>query len=298
MIVPNPPSSTLTLLLGIWAYLSPRRRLQLALLLVVMLFSGLAELLSLGAVLPFLAVLTNPDKLWQQPVIQSLALSIGFSEPQQLVLPTTCFFAIASVLAALVRLLNLWLNGRLSAAVGSDLSFDAYHHTLYQPYEVHLQRNTAEVITGITTQIGITVSALNSLLQLATASIVALGLLAGLLLIDAPVAVAAASLFGSVYLALSATARQELQGNSQKISVLSIAKLKALQEGLGAIRDVLLDGTQYSYLQIYRQMDRPLRRILAKNSFLGAFPRYALEALGMVSMPFRRITCLAKRERI
>ena len=59
-------SSTFSLLRKIWSYLRRRRRYQLALLLLVMLASGLAELVSLGAV-PFLAVLSNPDELWQQP---------------------------------------------------------------------------------------------------------------------------------------------------------------------------------------------------------------------------------------
>ena len=59
------PQSTRTLLCGIWCHLSRRRRLQLGVLLLVMLASGLAELVSLGAVLPFLAVLSDPDRLWQ-----------------------------------------------------------------------------------------------------------------------------------------------------------------------------------------------------------------------------------------
>jgi ATP-binding cassette, subfamily B, bacterial PglK len=46
----SPPQSTRTLLLGIWGHLSRRRRIQLGLLLVVMLASGGAELVSLGAV--------------------------------------------------------------------------------------------------------------------------------------------------------------------------------------------------------------------------------------------------------
>ena len=58
--------SSLTLLHGIWVHLSRRRRMQLGMLAFVMLASGLAELLSLGAVLPFLAVLA--DLLWQQPL--------------------------------------------------------------------------------------------------------------------------------------------------------------------------------------------------------------------------------------
>jgi len=239
---------------------------------------------SLGAVLPFLAVLSDPERLWQQPLIQALAARLGFTAASDLLLPATLAFAAAAVLAAVIRLTNLWLNGRLAAAVGSDLSCEAYRRTLYQPYGVHVQRNSAAVITGTTTQINLTVVALNSLLQLITSAVVATGLLTGLLVIDAPVAVAAAALFGSAYVVLAITARRELRRNGQKIAHASSQQLKSLQEGLGAIRDVLLDGSQPTYLQIYRQADRPQRQLQAKNIFLGAFPRYSLEALGMVAI--------------
>lgn len=276
--------STRTLLLGIWGHLGRRRRIQLALVLIVMLASGGSELVSLGAVLPFLAVLSDPEQLWRQQFVQELGAWVGFSQASQLLLPATLAFAAATVLAAMIRLANLWLNGRLAAAVGSDLSCEAYLRTLYQPYGVHVQRNSAVVITCTTIQISETVGALNSLLQLITSAVVAAGLLTGLLLIDAPVAVAAAAVFGSAYWALAITARWELRSNSQKIAEASTQKLKALQEGLGAIRDVLLDGSQSTYLEIYQKADRPQRQLEAKNAFLGAFPRYAFEALGLVAI--------------
>ena len=276
--------STRTLLLGIWGHLSRRRRIQLGLLLVVMLASGGAELVSLGAVLPFLAVLSDPERLWQQPLVQALAGRVGFTQASELLLPATLTFAVAAVLAAVVRLANLRLNGRLAAAVGSDLSCEAYRRTLYQPYGVHVQRNSAAVIAGSTTFISGSVGALTSLLQLVTAAVVAVGLLAGLLLIDWAVALGAAALFGSVYGLLAITSRQELERNSQRIAAAAKQQIKALQEGLGAIRDVLLDGNQATYVAIYRQADLPQRQLMAKNQFLSTFPRYALEALGMVAI--------------
>lgn len=280
----SPPPSTRFLLLGIWSHLSLRRRIQLGLVLVVMLASGAAELVSLGAVLPFLAVLSDPQWLWQQPLVHDLASRVGLVAASQLVIPTTMMFASAAVMAALIRLANLWLNGRLAAAVGSDLSCEAYRRTLYQPYAVHVQRNSAEVITGTTTQIAHAVLALNSLLRLITAVVVAICLLVGLLIIDASIAVFAAFLFGIAYWLLATTARRQLRCNGLKITEASKHQLKALQEGLGAIRDVLLDGSQPTYLKIYQYADRPQRQLQAKNSFLGAFPRYALEALGMVAI--------------
>ena len=173
-----------------------------------MLASGVAELFSLGAVFPFLAVLSDPERLWRQPLIQSLAAQVGLTEASQLLLPATLTFAAAVVLAAVIRLMNHWLNGRMAAAVGSDLSCEAYLRTLYQPYGLHVQRNSAAVITGITSHTAKTVAAMNSFLQLVTSAVVSAGLLTGLLLIDAPVAVAAAALFGSAYVILAITARR------------------------------------------------------------------------------------------
>ena len=281
---PTNTPSTLNLLGGIWVHLSRRRRLQLAVLLIVMLASGLAELVSLGAVLPFLAVLSNPQQLWQQPLIQALALQLGYSEPQQLVLPATAGFALAAVLAALIRLLNLWLSGRLAAAVGSDLSCEAYLRTLYQPYKVHVQRNSSTLITSITSHIANTVQALNAVLQIVSALVVAAGLLIGLLLIDWLVAVSTAGLFGIAYGLVAATSRRRLQQNGGRIAEAANRRVQALQEGLGAIRDVLLDGSQATYLELYRCADRPQRQLESKNVFLSTFPRYALEALGLVAI--------------
>ena len=217
-------------------------------------------------------------------LVQIFAAQFGFTQASDLLVPATLSFAVAALLAASIRLSNLWLNGRLAAAVGSDLSCEAYRRTLYQPYEVHVQRNSAEVITGTTTQISLTVVSLNSLLQLITSAVVAFGLVTGLLLIDAAVAFSAVALFGSAYTLLGIANRRELHRNGLKITEASTQQLKALQEGLGSIRDVLLDSNQPVFLKAYREADRPQRQLLAKNVFLGVFPRYAFEALGMVGI--------------
>ena len=278
--------SSFRLLYQIWGHLSRRRRFQLALMMIVMLSSGLAELLSLGAVLPFLAVLTNPVQLWQQPWIQWLVLRVGVNQPNQLVIPVTLAFALAAVLAAVIRLLNFWLNGRLAAAVGSDLSSEAYLRTLYQPYQVHVRRNSSTLISAMTQQIDHTVLALNAALASITALLVSTGLLVGLLLIDWQVAVSTVGIFGIAYGFISIVSRRELLLNSKRITSANSRRLQSLQEGLGAIREVLLDGSQAIYLSLYRRSDRPQRLLESKNRFISIFPRFALEALGLVIIAF------------
>ena len=253
---PKKSPSSLSLFLGIWAHISHHRRIQLVFLLVVMLSSGLAELVSLGAVLPFLAVLSNPEQIWDQPYVREFANSIGYFQSEQLILPITLLFAVSVFLASFVRLTNLWMNSRLAAAIGSDLSCKAYTCILYQPYELHLQRNTSEVITGIAAQITRSVAAITSFLQLITACSIAFSWFVGLLLVDWKVALGAFWLFGSAYALLAIRIRRELRSNSHLIASNLKKQVQALQEGLGAIRDVILDRNQQTYVDVYRKADR------------------------------------------
>jgi ATP-binding cassette subfamily B protein len=50
------------------------------------------------------------------------------------------------------------------------------------------------------------------------------------------------------------------------------------------MRDVLIDGSQAIYCQIYHNADLTLRRAQGRNQFVSASPRFAIEALGMVAI--------------
>ena len=277
-------SSTRQLLLGLAGHIPGRRKRQLLLLGVVNLASALAELVSLGAVLPFLAILTDPGSLWNQQWIKRLALVVGWNSPDELLLPAACVFCFAALSAAAIRLINFWLTGQLAAAIGSDLSSEAYRRTLYQPYAVHLQRNSSDVINAITGQISVAVGAVALFLNTLSSTLISFALLVGLFVVDWQVSVIAMSVLAFSYVLIGWFSRRALLANGRVISQSRALVLKALQEGLGAIREVLLDGTQPIYIDIYKQSERPLRQSSARNAFLPVIPRFALEAVGMVSI--------------
>jgi ABC-type multidrug transport system fused ATPase/permease subunit len=279
---PTTEPSLRQLLSQLWNHLGRRRRLQLGVLLLVMLASSAAEVLSLAAVLPFLAVLANPEGLWSQPLLQQWAPRLGIASAEALLLPITIIFALAALVAGSIRLLNLWLNGRLAAAIGSDLSCETYRRTLYQPYAVHLARNSSELIASISSDVSrVTTQLLNPLLLLLSSGLIAVSLIAGLLAIDWPIAVGAGLVVGSVYLVAMAASRRPLQQLGQRQVLLNRTLIQALQEGLSAIREVLLDGSQAFFASTYCQADLPLRRVQADASFLSTYPRLVLEPVGM-----------------
>src|SRR3989304_6081794 len=75
------------LLVRLWHHLSRRRQRQFVLLLGLMLVSAFAEALSLGAVLPFLGILTAPDRVLSHPVVARVAQAWGITSSDHLVLP-------------------------------------------------------------------------------------------------------------------------------------------------------------------------------------------------------------------
>ena len=68
-------------------------------LLLVMLASSAAEVLSLAAVLPFLAVLANPEGLWNQSLVQQWD-QLGIASAEELLPPITLAFSVAAALLA------------------------------------------------------------------------------------------------------------------------------------------------------------------------------------------------------
>jgi len=282
-----PDPSFCSLLCQLWTNFSLRRRYHLGAALMLMFTSSLAEVVSLASVVPFLAVLANPNAAWNVSLVQQWAPLLGIGNAQGLLLPITLTFAAAAISAGSIRLLTLWLNGRLAAAIGSDLSCEAYRRTLYQPYDVHVRRNSSGLIAAIRSDVASVIGqVLNPLLQLFSSALIVFALVVTLLVINWLVAVGAGLLIFLVYTASMAISSRPLSQLSKRQVVLDVQLIQVLQEGLGAIRDVLLDGSQIFYAETYRQADQPLRRGQALGNFLSSYPRLVMEPTGMALIAF------------
>jgi len=257
-------------------------------LLVLMIGASFAEIISIGAVLPFLAVLTAPERIFQLPAAQPFIRVLGLSNSSQLLLPLTIIFGLAAIISGGIRLFLLWASTRLSFATGADLSINVYRRTLYQPYAVHVARNSSEIINGISGKTATVTGTFTSILNLISSTIILFAILITLVSVDPVIALVAFAGFGVLYTIIIKITKSRLFLNSKRIAHESTQVLKSLQEGLGGIRDVLIDGTQATYCEIYRNSDLPLRHAQGNNLFIGMSPRYALEAMGMLL-----ISCLA-----
>lgn len=266
----------------LWNHLSKRRQKQFIWMQIFIVVASFFEMASLGAVVPFLGVLSEPEPVFQNEYLQPFIKFFDIAEANQLALPMTVLFVCLVLLSAIIRLILLWTLTRLSQLAGADLSINIYRHTLYQDYSVHVSRNSSEVINGIITKTQtVSKGVFGPILNLISTSVTIIGIIAVLLLINVTVTLTAFIGFGSLYLIVMYLTRRNLRENSQNIAEKSDLMVKSLQEGLEGIREVLINNNQQFYTELYRSSDLQMRRASWRNEMIYSSPRFGMEGVGI-----------------
>lgn len=272
-----------SLIRSLWHHIGTPRRRQFWLLLVLTVLASFAEIVSIGAVLPFIGVLTNPEKVFNSSIATPLISFLGLKNADQLLLPLTIVFSVAALLSGLLRIFSLKFSVKVSFEVGSELSNNVYRRTLYQPYATHISRNSSEIVNVIWVKISeVIFYILMPGLTLISSIAMIVAILFVLCYVIPGVALGIIGCFGLIYALIIKITRKHLKESSRRIAHESNNVIKSLQEGLGGIRDILIDGSQESFCAIYKETDRILRTAQATNQFISQSPRFAMESLGTV----------------
>lgn len=270
------------LIFGIWGHISRRRKWQALVAGALTLVGGIAEIISLGAVVPFIAVLTAPEQVLQNPIASRIAGWAGIVAPREMIIPLSALFCVAAIVAGVLRVAQLWFNIRFAQVVGSDLCAEVFRRTLYQPYSFHLNQNTSTILAFVTQKVSAVASGLQATLNFSTSVFLGISIVGALLAINAPVALATASLLGVFYFIFARQSRLALEKNGEIQARESVQYIKVLQESLGGIRDVLLDNNQEVFLSLFRRSERQARTASSKNYVISSIPRFVLEPAALL----------------
>ena len=275
------------LLVNLWKRFNNKRKSQLVKLFILTLFSALAEVMTLGAIFPFIGVITSPDKVFSYPIIGSLLSFLDVKNKEQLIIIITVIFSLLGLSAGIIRIVVLWFTTRLAFSSGAELSIEAYRRALYQPYSVHISRNSSEVISGIIIKINSTINwIVLPFLMMVSSTVVLISMTVTLVVINTKISLITIFSFCFIYIIFSNISRKRLKSYSSTIATEQNHITKALQEGFGAIRDVLLNDQQSIYCDIYAKSDYPLRRAQGNTTLISMIPRYVLESFGLIFIVF------------
>lgn len=276
------PVPTLSALRELFAHISPRQRKRLLPVLLLMLAGAIAELISIGAVIPFIAVVADPQGAVAGSPFRGLLERAGLGSPMEIIVAAAVAFALAAIFAAGVRLLLAWASQRYVYGIAREVGIAVYSRTLHQPYAYHTKLNSSETLAAINKTQFVIGQLLMPLMQGVSAFVIALFILAGLIYIDPVAALAAGFGFAAIYLFLMRITRGVMRRNGAIIARAHSERLQAASEGLGGVRDVLLDGTQSVFVARFDEIETRLRDAQVTNGFIGQAPRYIVEGLGIV----------------
>lgn len=266
-----------------WYYLPWGRRNQFKLLLLLMFVASIAEMFTISAVLPLLGVLANPELVFDNPYVKPVNGFLKITSPDQLRLRITIGFITIALFAGAIRILLLVLSTRLLFAAGIDLSAYIYRHSLHQPYPVHVERNSSDLINVVFNKCSdVIYGVMTPITNIISSVILLIGITTVLLIINPLVMLVTFAFFGLLYYFILRVLSQKLKRNSRLIARESTNSIKCLQEGIGGIRDVLLANSQDYYFSIYKTAISKLRYAQRDNSIMGATPRFIIETMGIV----------------
>ena len=265
----------------VWNSLTHRERRKLWFIWALILVSMVLETFSLGMVLPLIAVLTDDSYRERFPKIYSLLgepsterlLVIGVAILLALYIVKNAFFYVSS------RIQRRFLND--ASARLSQLAFSQY---LRQPYEFHLQHNSATLINNAEIAKSIISGGLDPFLTLLTDGLVALGLFILLLVVEPIGTISTIAVFGISAGLFQVTTRKKIAewGRLRKKHLALV--LQHLQQGLGGAKEVKLLGREKKFLDDHEEHLVASMDITRKFALMQMLPRLWLEVIAIASL--------------
>jgi ABC-type multidrug transport system fused ATPase/permease subunit len=275
----------------IWRQLSPAKRRQFGQVLALMVVAGLFEVVSLGAVIPFLALLADPDRMLDYPAVSGALSRVGLDTNAEVLIAATLLFAGLALLSGAVRVILNRQSNLYAYMVGNELGVAFFERIVGRPYAYHALHNSSETVAAIKKVQAIAHQMLLPAMLSVSAVIGSAFIIGALLAVDWATTIAAGLGFAGIYMAASRLTRARLRHNSRQLSTLHARRVQSIQEALGGIRDLIIDRAQPAFVARFRRIDGDIQMAEATTSFISGAPRMVIEAVGMALIAF--IACFA-----
>ncbi len=251
---------------------------------ILMVITSVAEAFSLGAIFPFIAAIISPGKLIEIPLVEKLIAIGGITSSSSLIAYITLIFCISAIISGFLRIILLNLNIKFSSEIGAEISSKLFQKILGKPYEYFYKKNSADIISGIMRQTTATRDYISAVLVILSSSIMLFSLFVVTVYINYRAVVGTFLFFGVIYCFIVLITKAKLNKNGMIAATQSWLSLRALNEGVGGIRDVIIDGSKNYFSEIYRKSHRPQLIAEGSSQFLGACPRYIIETIVVVAL--------------
>lgn len=264
--------------------LSSKQKIQLGILGFLLIIGIFFEMLGLGVILPSLGLMVNPDVSNNFPILKPLLKKIGNPSQAQLVFYGVILLVSVYTIKTLFLIYMSWKQSKFTSEMSIEISHKLFLGYMKQPYVFHLQKNSAELIRNIQSEVAQFSFISQSFLAFAIESSIILGVTMMLLMVE-PVGAITIVIFLSIaiYIFYKLTKDRLLEWGRQRQEHTTKSNQHLIQ-GLSGVKDIKILGRQEYFVKQFDHHNILTAKIQIKSSTLGLVPRSYLEFLAVVGL--------------
>lgn len=273
-------------LLKIFDFVGKKRRLYFLFLQILSIFSSMLDTISVGSIAPFIAIVTNANAMMSNKYIKIGMTYLSLSNASQLIKISTAIFALILIFTALIKWWITYYSLKFTSNISNELALKLYKITLYQPYITHTQRNSSEFIAGISKASELLEKVINPVFIFINSFFTVLLISAFLILLNPIIITTTLIVLVLFYLIISLSTKKLLKSESIRITEMNPKIHRYMQEGIGGIREIILDGTQEVFSEKFGFLDGIRRIANLKIHIISSTPNAFMQTFGIILIAF------------
>ena len=282
------------LFLKIFSIFTPKELRYCAFLVAVMIVGAVLEAIGIGAILPLISLMGQPDFLARHAEIADYAAKVGITTHTQLIIGLSLLLILLYILKNLYLAWQMRLQIKFSISNQIEFSKELMANYLAKPYLFHLNHNTAVLLRNVNSG-GVVIfsNILIPAFQLLTEIVTALTIWGMLVFADAFTAIVVAGVMGGLIYALLRSFRHRIGENGQIQNAYAASYVQAVNQSLGAIKETKVMRKEHFFLQEFIQNYERYGLANGKFMFLNQLPRMIIETLIVCALLFLIIEKMA-----
>lgn len=265
----------------LWQILSPLDKRKV--IYVFILVMGMAFIESAGviSIMPFLAVLSNPNVVESNSYLKQLYDFTGATNKQNFVLYLGFLSLFVVICSTVFKIVTQYAVNRFASLQRHYFSTRLLKTYLQQNYEFFIQRNSATLVKNILSEVDQLIwTMILPALTLMSYGVVLLSMVGILLLYDPLMAIATAFVLGLFYASIYMLVRKKLTQIGQEFTQANKERYQTCQEALAGIKDVMINNAEHGYIKHFEESSRVFARHIATRETLGQVPLNVIETVG------------------
>ena len=269
--------------------LTLRERKRAGLLLCIVLIMSLLEMAGLASIVPFMAVLANPQVIETNSILntafQTSSMMFGIENSREFLFLLGIVVFVMLLLSLSFKALSIYAQVRFIEMRQYTIGRRVVEGYLNQPYSWFLNRNSADLGKTILTEVSAVVNgALKQVIILIVQTAVTVAILTLLILVDPKLVLIVGLTFGLAYGLIYKITRSFISRIGEERLRTNKFRFKAVSEAFGAVKEIKLGGLEQTYIERFSHPARVMARHIATSSIISNVPRFILEAIAFGGM--------------